>query len=360
MIDRGRALAAALAGAAVVGGAAAGYAVERRLARARLGAAPRAAVRAEPTGRRSHVVAPDGTTVAIETFGVADGPQIVLVHGWVLTAMTWLEQVRALADRAWLVTYDQPGHGRSSPPPDDVYRLDRLGDALIAVVDAVTRPGPVVLVGHSLGGMTVLNALRRNPGLRERVTGVVLLSTAASASIEDATLGIGIPALARFERSLTRLTGLVRRPARAIVPRVYRASSDVSYLLTRTLGMNPDADPAHVRLVERLIRESDVDTITGMIVPMVTLAEDAELERLDVPVTVVCGTRDRMTPPAFSVRLAERLPRARLVLVPEVGHVTPFEAHVLVTRLVAEAAGVAVDDLDLGTTPAAAWTTGAA
>lgn len=341
---------------AVAAGFAAGYLVERRLLRPRLTAVGGATARgakggATPwtatadsaplgaiAGERVDVAEPSGLQIAAELYGPESAPQLVLAHGWVCTGRVWHEQVTALSDRFRLITYDQPGHGRSGSPPGHRYDVDLFGDSLAAVVRATTRPGPVVLCGHSLGGMSILNLLRRHPDVAERVASVVLLSTASRAAADGTTSGVGIHTVARIERLLDRAAAVGRPHARSVAHRLYATSSDLSSLATRLVGLSRHADPRYVDFTEQLLLDSDVDMILGVLAPVLTLDEDESLPALSVPTTVVCGTADWVTPLDLSRRMVAGLPHARLFEVPGVGHMTPLEAHALVTELLEEAA----------------------
>ena len=105
---------------------------------------------------------------------------MVLAHGWTLTHASWLPVVEPLvAAGVRVVTYDQRGHGESSPLRGET-SVRMLGDDLAAVLDVVAPHGPVVLGGHSMGGMTVMAYAGLHPDdFRSRVVGVVLVSTSA-------------------------------------------------------------------------------------------------------------------------------------------------------------------------------------
>lgn len=323
---------------AVAAGFATGLVVERRILRPRLRPAPRdAAPLGTLAGEPLDVTGPGGLHLAVERYGPPSAPQIVLSHGWVNTGRVWHEQVVALADRFRLVTYDQPGHGRSGAPPENAYDVDLFGDALAAVVEQATAAGRLVLCGHSLGGMAILNLLRRRSDLAARVAALVLLSTASRAAADELRPGFGIHTVARIQRLLDRAATLGRPHARSLAHRLYASSSDLSFLATRAFGLSPTADPRYVDFTEQLLLDSDVDMILGVMAPVLTLDEDEALPCLTVPTVVVCGTADRVTPLGLSRRLVAGVPRARLVEVPGVGHMTPLEAHEIVNDLLAAA-----------------------
>lgn len=321
-------------------GALVGYGAERRWLRPRLAATRAAGLDVVPGGERSTVIGPGDVEVSVEAFGSdTNAPTIVFAHGWTMTRQAWIEQIRGLGERYRLVTYDQPGHGRSSGP-EGAYSFDLLGDALAAVA-ADTGDDALVLVGHSLGGMTVLNALRRHPDLALRVRSVVLSSTASSAAVE-AGLGSGLLQLARFERLIAGFATRYGQRTITLSRRVYRASSDLSYLLVRHIGLSGAAAPHHVDLTEQLLLDSNPEAFLGFAARVLGMDEDEGLACLQVPTWIVVGDHDRVTPRGYSRRMAAACPHAELVELPGVGHMVPLEAadafNALVERAAREAA----------------------
>ncbi len=336
----GRAGRVAFTAAAIAGGAALGYLAERSVLRERLGLPePIGPPIGSIAGEVQEVRGPDGLRVTVESYGPEGAPQIVFSHGWTCTGRVWHEQVLALSDRFRLVTYDQPGHGRTSNPRGHAFDMDLFGDTLKAVVEQATGPGPLVLCGHSLGGMTALNFLRRHGEVvAGRLQGLLLLSTTSRAAADDVRFGFGVHSVARLERGINRVLSFARPEATYLADRFYRASSDLSFVLTRLFGLGPNADPRYVDFTEQLVLDSDFDMITAVMAPILTMDEDEALACIDVPTRVVVGTADKLTPLALSQRMVARCEHAELVALPGVGHMTPLEAHGTVNALLHEMA----------------------
>src|SRR3954462_2993913 len=145
--------------------------------------------------RRSHRPAPsaapppgsrtgrtdDGVGLHVEVDGAPDAPvTVLLTHGFTARLGEWDDQRAALRGRARLGLWDPRGQGRSARAGRRAVTIDRTARDLAEVLDATTPSGPVVLAGHSLGGMSVLALARRRPELfGTRVVGVFLLATSA-------------------------------------------------------------------------------------------------------------------------------------------------------------------------------------
>lgn len=312
-------------------GLVAGFVAERRLLHPRLSATIGSPARPSPPAEEVTVAGPAGLGLAVERHGPAGAPQLVLVHGWLCSTRVWDPIVERLAATHRLIAYDQPGHGRTPRPRDGRYDLDLLGDALLAVVESAADPGPLVLVGHSLGGMTVLNALRRHgERLEGRIASTVLVSTTSSArrdAAERRRLELGIRAFANLQRVLTPLAAGLRRPGVIdLTARLTGSASDLSTLITRLVGLGPDVDAEVAEATTRMVLGAGPDPALGLLDAVLGLDEDAALALLP-PSTAVVGTADRLTPPVLTRRMAERAgPRLDVIELPRVGHLPPFEA----------------------------------
>lgn len=329
--------------AAVAGGIALGFVAERRLLHPRLEVA--APQEGEPelgtlAGEERIIEGPDGLPIAVETYGPPRGthggprPQVVLVHGWICTGRVWHEQVRGLAEDTRLITFDLPGHGRTPSPGSGDYDLDLLADSLLAVIEEVAEPGPVVLVGHSLGGMTVMHAMdRHRERLDDRVTDVVVMSTTSRARPERFTFEFGIHAVSQLERGVRRVVPRLRESRiSGATGRLYGSSSDLSTLLVRSMAVGPAADPRVADFTEQLRIASDPDMVLGLASAVLGVDVDAGLARSHARISIVVGTHDRLTPRSLSERMAA-ISGGELVELPGVGHMAPLEGGDDVNRL---------------------------
>jgi len=327
-----------LAGAVVgvlAAGLATAFAVERVLVRRSVNA-PGDPYVDEPFGdqpfnREMTVTAADGTELHVEIVEPKKPgakPTIVFVHGFALDMGTFYFQRQALAEQGdhRLVFYDQPGHGRSSRLKSGDYDIAALGKSLAAVLDAAVPEGHIILVGHSMGGMTIMAFAEHYPEwFGERVTGVVLMST--SAGLIDKTK-LGLPSLvARASAPFFPLWGKAAHLGGGTIDRARVVSSDLAWLLTRRYGFGePKPSPSLVTFVESMNSTTSVETLTKYLHTLYTHNRFPALSALrGVPVLVIVGTKDYLTPVTHSEEILRHLPEAELIKVDNSGHVVMLE-----------------------------------
>src|SRR6185312_3804995 len=198
--------------------------------------------------RTAAVRTDDGALLHATIDGDDDAPvTVVLAHGWTLAQAAWDDVAELLLPRAGagelrLVRYDQRGHGRStwsSPAhPKNEITVDRLGDDLAAVLDQLAPEGPVVLGGHSMGGMTIMCLAASRPELfGDRVRGVLLVSTSAG----DLTADPKSPG-ARMSR---------------LTPGMLGAALGAARVIEKLRQKLPPTHPRHQKLVRELLYGAD-------------------------------------------------------------------------------------------------------
>lgn len=285
----------------------------------------------------SGVRADDGALLHVVEEGVGPGT-VVLAHGWALGSSTWDEVAGVLvAGGLRVVRYDQRGHGRSEAGDLESLTVRQLGRDLGAVVDHASGDDPVVVVAHSMGGMATLALAAQRPELFEgAIRGVVLVSTSAG-QLDKVGMLLPAPLRPLATRSLApvmthlhgRTRGKDRGPLVALADRVTRRSS-----------FGRGADRAQVAAARALIAATDREVISSCSRAMSAHDEAAALHALrSVPARVLVGSRDLLTPVAHARAIADAC-GARLVVVPEAGHMLHVEAPDVVTS---EVLGLARD-----------------
>lgn len=288
----------------------------------------------EPRGRQLTVTADDGVPlhVEMEGGGSADGADggaertdltLVFCHGWTLEQASWYYQREQLGDLGRLVFWDQRCHGRSGRAHRDSISMEALGGDLRAVLEAAAPRGPLVLVGHSLGGMTVMALAAAYPELfTERVVGVALINTSASglAASLSGVLGVALRTLAPVcLDAMGRVAGPVQR--------IRGMSKVLSHVATQRLAFGAgDADPETVAFMDGMVRATPVDVVADYYPAILAHDKLDSLEAFrDVPALVLSGADDRLVPPSSSRVIAAALPGAEHVEVPMAGHMVMLE-----------------------------------
>ncbi|APE38015.1 alpha/beta hydrolase [Nocardia mangyaensis] len=294
------------------------------------------------------VLADDGVSLATRTFGDDTAEVTILfVHGFCNSMESFHFQRRDLA-RQWgtrvrMVFFDLRGHGRSGTPSTDSCTVDQLGRDVAAVLRECAPSGPVVLVGHSLGGMAVLAAAARFPELfATRVVAVGLLCTAAAEVTATGVLQLlRHPAIDGFRVAV--------RTAPALVQLSRSASKQLVTPVLHVTSFHGQVSPTLSRFTTMMIDRTPVATIEKFLKAIELHDESAALPVLaDLPVLVLGGAHDVVIPFGNSRALAEELPGAELVRVGPGAHMPhlqfPEVTLAALDRLLAGAGITAVGD----------------
>jgi pimeloyl-ACP methyl ester carboxylesterase len=279
----------------------------------------------------------DGVRLHVVEHG--SGPlTVVLLHGWTLDHRLWRRQIADLPDRLGervrVVAVDLRGHGESGSPALRDTTTDRLADDVHAVIRERVPDGPVVLAGHSLGGMAVLEFAHRYPDVfRHRVAGVALVSTSAEGHVHT-SYGLA-PWLGRIVREVeTRAAALLTvggtlRLHRVVLPALLPA--------VRWLVFGDRVELETLRLTIAMIGCASMRSIGGFRPSVGRMNRVDALSALEsVPVRLLVGSRDRLTPPKCSEAITAALPHAELQVFDGCGHMLPLECPDAVTDALAD------------------------
>lgn len=266
-----------------------------------------------PEGEARTVTTDDGAVLEVLVAGPASAPTVVLPHCWTGTKEIWAPVARRLVAAGHrVVLYDQRGHGASTMGTDPMV-TDRLGEDLLQVLDAVGGTD-LVLGGHSMGGMTIQALATNHPDvIRDRVRGIALVATAAHVLPRPLPAGL--------------INGVIGDRATA------RISGRSAALSRGAVGVR--AFEAHVRATGDAFAATDGKVRAGFLVGMSAMDYRDGISTIGVPTTIVVGTHDRLTPVARAKVMAARIPGAKLLVLPGMGHMLPLEAPVVVADEIA-------------------------
>lgn len=266
---------------------------------------------------------------------------VVFCHGYCLGQDSWHFQRAALRGVVRSVYWDQRSHGRSgrglAQAKGEPVTIEQLGRDLKAVIDAAAPEGPLILVGHSMGGMTIMGLAEQFPDLvRERVAGVAFVGT-SSGRLDEVTYGLPAVGLGAVRRLLPGVLKALGTQVE-LVEKGRRATADLFAGMIKMYSFGSrDVDPAVARFAERLIEATPIDVVAEFYPAFQIHDKGAALQALaDIPVTVIAGDRDMITPLAHSEAIKDALSGAELAVLESAGHLMMLEQPETVTRLLTE------------------------
>jgi len=234
-------------------------------------------------------------------------PTVVLPHCWGCSHEIWLPVARRLGDEGHrVVLYDQRGHGASTRGTARL-AVDTLGHDLAAVLEALDVRD-AVLAGHSMGGMTIMSLATHRPQLfHGRARATVLVATAAtsvgSRSAQATQASRNVVASSLTSRALRTRNGRV--------------------LVRGAFGVEPLRE--HLDLTRQLFAECDGAVRGDLLVSFTSMDLRWGIASMRVPTTVMVGSRDTLTLPSKAEQIAATIPGAKLVTLPDRGHMLPLE-----------------------------------
>ncbi len=276
----------------------------------------------------------------MEVFGPEDAPILVLSHGWGASGTEWYYAKKQLAGGFRLIVWDLPGLGQTQQPSDRDYSLEAMARDLHQVL-TVADGRPVVLVGHSIGGMINLTFCRQYPdALGRQVKGVVEVDSSYTDPVRTASNS-------KLNEVLQKPVGEPLLHLMIAVSPVVRAANWVSYqegLLylsnarssfagTETRGM--------LDLVSRYQYESSPGVVARGTLGMFHWSATEELPKINVPFLAIVGNKDTTTLPRASETMQARVPGGRLVVVGPGRHYSLLERNTQVDEAIAGFAGAA-------------------
>lgn len=272
---------------------------------------------------------------------------VVFSHGYSNTMDAWHFQRLALLGRVRCVWWDHRGHGRSERGAAGVVSIEQLGRDLHAVIATTSPTGPLVLVGHSMGGMATMSyASQFTADVRERVCGVGLVATSAG-GLGQTDLG-----LARAGRLLTRLaphalTLLARQPG--LIENTRRIGSDLEEVIVKRWSFGGEVDENLIDFTARMIAATRIEVVSEFMPAITTVdVQEGLLVLRELPAVVLHGDRDLMIPPEHSEALASVLTRSQHAVVSRGGHLVHLEHPAVVNPHLAALIGRARAGIGLG------------
>lgn len=265
---------------------------------------------------------------------------VIMLHGLCLNQYSWSGQVgylrRRFGARVRIVTYDHRGHGASASAPTSTYHIGQLGADLADVVEALHVEGPVTLVGHSMGAMSILAylGLPAAPRTTLELTELVLVATAAGGL---STHGLGRLLATPATALLAELGDRVPEPAVRMLARPLCAALalPVSHRRAQRAALAAVCADALARTPAR--------TAVGFLPALRDFDHTDTLRTVCAHTTVISGGADFLTPAACARELVAGITGATHIHLPNVGHMIPQEAPHVVSAAITRALTATAD-----------------
>ena len=269
---------------------------------------------------------PDGSVLQVEFFGPENGQPIILSHGWGPNSTIWYYAKRQLSQRFRVIVWDLPGLGKSTKPKNNDYSVEKYARDLEAVI-AIAGDKPVILLGHSMGGMINLTFSRLFPEqLGSRVAGLILVDTTYTNPVKTCIFS-GL--VSRLQKPLLEPVLYLTR----VVWPIFWVMTWLSYLngslyITVELsGFTGTETREQLNFAGLLSALGSPDVLARGTLGMFKFDETETLATIKVPVLVICGASDIATKPVASEYMTAELSDSELIILKPGGHMVLMEQN---------------------------------
>ena len=226
---------------------------------------------------------------------------IIFIHGFPFNKSMWHFQVAALQDNYRVITYDVRGHGKTDMGTED-FTIDLFTKDLIALIDELELK-QVTLCGLSMGGYIALDTMEKHP---ERINALILSDTQCAAETPEA-----------YEKKMQAIENIkVNRLAQFADESIKNLFAPESYKTKQ----------AEVANVLEMIMDTNTEALCKTLEALANRRSTCEkLHDIKVPVLVLVGTEDRVTPPAASRLMNAKIDSSKMITIFHAGHVANMD-----------------------------------
>lgn len=284
-------------------------------------------------GQGQMIASPTGSSLYVETHGPVGAPRIIFTHGWGMDSTFWHYAKKDLADRFRLVLWDLPGLGKSKAGGKAAVSLRAFATDLATLIGA-TGQDRAVLVGHSIGGITIQTLIRDQPQIQSRLAGVVLLNTTYTNPLQtmilsDLLLALQRPVLEPAMKLVMALQPLVWLSK-------WQSYFSGSAHIAQRFGYGKFVTRSQLEHTTLLATRNPPAILARGDLAMFHWDATGALGGLRTPALVVGGDKDIVTKLEASRTIAEESDRAKLHVVEGVNHMGPMERADLYNGLIAD------------------------
>jgi len=269
---------------------------------------------------------PEGHTLHVEFYGSPKAQPIIMLHGWSSNSTQWYYFKKTLSKDYRLLLVDLPGLGKSGKPANNDYSLAKFSRDLEAVIDLCSDQKPLVL-GHSIGGMTILSACKiMGPSFYSKVSGLVLVQTTYTNPCKTSILSGLLLALQKpvLTPILYIMIGLAPLFQLMNWLKYLNGSMHLSNALTGFAGTETKGQ---LNLTALLSTIAPIDVVARGCLAMFDYDAISTLQTISLPVLVVAGKQDILIKKRACSYITEYIPNAQLVTLAPSGHMGVLERN---------------------------------
>lgn len=226
---------------------------------------------------------------------------IIFVHAFPMNNRMWREQVKHFEKDYRIITYDNRGFGKSESEGN--YTMDSHADDILDILEHL-KIDKAVICGLSMGGYITLRALEKAP---DKFTAALLCDTKSEADTNE---------------------GKVNRAKQ--IKQIKSGGRDEFVKTFVQNGISPASfkNPAIVNEINGIISEqSDFSICTALMTMAARADKTTFLDKIKIPVLIIVGEEDKLTPPENSISMNNHIAGSELVTISGAGHFTNIEAH---------------------------------
>ncbi|MGR3765554.1 alpha/beta fold hydrolase [Rossellomorea sp. NS-SX7] len=229
----------------------------------------------------------------------------VLLHGFLSSTFSFRRLTPLLKEKYNVISIDLPPFGSSGKSNRFTYSYDNMANTVISLLDHLNVKN-IHLTGHSMGGQIALNVMKKEPSLVDK--GVLLCSSGYLKRMKwPVLMASRIPFFHLYVKLWLTRSG-VRKNLENVVHNQDLIDDEMMFGY-----LKPFLEDDIFKALTRMIRDREGDLSMG------------ELKKIETPCLLVWGEHDRVVPLTTGHRLAEDLPRSKLIVLKETGHLVPEE-----------------------------------
>jgi pimeloyl-ACP methyl ester carboxylesterase len=284
----------------------------------------------EPKAIRSRqverIIRPDGSEIHVEFYGSEHAPPLILTHGWGPNSTVWYYAKKQLTERFRVIVWDLPGLGKSKKPRNRDYSLEKYARDLEAVM-SLAGDQPVMLLGHSMGGMILLTFCRLFPHhLGRRVAGLIIVDATYRNPLRTTILS----------KLLLTLQKPLLEPllylAIALSPVLWLTSwlsylNGFTLLTTEISGFTGRETRGQLNFSTLIGLKASPGVLARGMLAMLRFNEIETLPSISVPTLVIVGQSDIATRPFANQDIQRAVPQAELAVLAPAGHMGLMERN---------------------------------